>query len=83
MPDWRLSAFYSSAGRNAENPAFFHFRPNPEAKGVSRGARRVYNQNPKVFHGKLFLIFSASSAPLREIFLPFCKEFDLLVTKTA
>ena len=27
-----------------------------------------------------FFIFSASSAPLRDIFLPLCKEFDLLGT---
>jgi hypothetical protein len=35
----------------------------------------------KSFMANYFLIFSASSAPLREILLPFCKEFYLLVTQ--
>jgi len=34
----------------------------------------------KSFMANYFLIFSASSAPLREIFLPFCKEFEDLLT---
>jgi hypothetical protein len=37
----------------------------------------------KSFMANYFLIFSARSAPLREIILLFCKEFDLLVTTSS